>query len=186
MSSLLSVKLCVSSDEIATPRSSQFHGAPLREKRSSRQLHGLWFMCLIKTLLNARLDTWKDLKDLYFVAIVLLAGCAVFLSIPDEQLLMRGFLGDAWLFMGLINPTVHDIPWKADSYLSGQIFCGTRRLIALFTKVRHWIISEPVRLHTIAISWRHIMIRFIIHHLHLGFLNGILSRGTIRLLLCVL
>jgi hypothetical protein len=67
-----------------------FVQAPLREKlavgSTAQQLHGLWFMGLIKTLLNAGADTWKDLKDLYFVVIVLLVGCAIFLSIPDEQL----------------------------------------------------------------------------------------------------
>jgi hypothetical protein len=37
------------------------------EKLSARQVHCLWFMCLIKTLLNARVDTLKVLKDLYFL-----------------------------------------------------------------------------------------------------------------------
>jgi len=75
----------VSSDEIATPRSSQLVEAPFTEKLSARQVHGLWFMCLIKTLLNARVDTLKVLKDLCCVVTVVLAEYAGFLSIPDEQ-----------------------------------------------------------------------------------------------------
>jgi len=75
----------VSSDEIATPRSSQFVEAPFTEKLSARQVHGLWFMCLIKTLLNARVDTLRVLKNLCCVVTVVLADYAGSLSIPDEQ-----------------------------------------------------------------------------------------------------
>jgi hypothetical protein len=91
-------------------------------KKFSRQLHGLWFMCLIKTLLNARLDTWKDLEDLYFVAIVLLAGCVVFLSIPDEQLPALGFLRYIRFFMDVINSVVQTIHWNADCCSPGKYF----------------------------------------------------------------
>ena len=75
----------MSSDEIATPRSSQFVEAPFTEKLSARQVHGLWFMCLIKTLLNALVDTLKVLKDLCCVVTIILAEYADCLSICDEQ-----------------------------------------------------------------------------------------------------
>jgi len=75
----------VSSDEIATPRSSQFVEAPFTEKLSARQVHGLWFMCLIRTLLNARVDTLEVLEDLCCVVTVVLAEYADCLSILDEK-----------------------------------------------------------------------------------------------------
>ena len=75
----------MSSDEIATPRSSQFVEAPFTEKLSARQVNGLWFMCLIKTLLNALVDTLKVLKDLCCVVTIILAEYADCLSICDEQ-----------------------------------------------------------------------------------------------------
>jgi hypothetical protein len=54
---------------------------------TAQQLHVLWFMGLIKTLLNARS---RHLKGSRRICILLLlyfcSGCAIFLSIPDELL----------------------------------------------------------------------------------------------------
>ena len=76
----------MSSDEIATPRSSQLVETPFAEKLSARHVHGLWLICLIKTLLNGRVDTLRVLKDLCCVVTVVLAEYADTLYIPDEKL----------------------------------------------------------------------------------------------------
>lgn len=158
MSSLLSVKLCVSSDEIATRRSSQFVQAPLREKLFARQLNsytasGLCvslkpYWTLVQTLewisricIFLLLYFWLDVQ--YFCQYLTNSSLCVNMRFTVEC-----------LFKGLTN-----CMGVAESYLAGQASCETRRFITVLSKARQWTYPEPIEssLHNIV---RHISLRF--------------------------